>query len=544
MNALRRILLLSLSAAVLPSALVAQAQKRPAHPAPSTGQLADRIQLILADPSLSHATFGISVTTLDGRSLYGLNEGRLFIPASNVKLTTTAAAYALLPVDLLTWTTNVVAGGEIDAGGTLHGDLILLGSGDPTLDVRRYPYRPPSSVPATTSESAPSPTEPEKPPKAMDILDLLAQQVVQAGVRSVEGSVVGDDSLFLDEPYAQDWAWDDLQWSDGAPVSALSFNDNTIQLTIHPDPSAPTTTVGEWSPNVEYYTLDNAMTPVPAGQVYHPGLDRRPGSMMVRAFGTLPPQGMQTSLAVEDPAEFTAAAFDEALLHRGVKITAGPASRHRYPEGTGDFAAERNIPVSFTPVTLTTLAAPLEDRKVLATHTSHPIVEDLVVTNKVSQNLHAELLLRLLGKVEGSDGSFEQGARVVRQFLAGAGIPDTDFYLFDGSGMSSNDRIAPRALTQLLAYASRQPWGTVWRNSFPIAGVDGTLAGRFLTSPLKGRIWAKTGTLNETNALSGYLATDSGKTLAFSIMVNGHLPGSYAEFHAIDRIAEAIAAAE
>jgi D-alanyl-D-alanine carboxypeptidase/D-alanyl-D-alanine-endopeptidase (penicillin-binding protein 4) len=172
------------------------------------------------------------------------------------------------------------------------------------------------------------------------------------------------------------------------------------------------------------------------------------------------------------------------------------------------------------------------------------MVEDLVVINKVSQNLHAELVLRLLGKTLGSDGSIEQGARVVRQFLLSAGISDGDFFLFDGSGLSANDRIAPRALAQLLSYASHQPWGPAWRNTFPVAGTDGTLAGRFRNSPLKGRLFAKTGTLNETNALSGYLVANSDQTIAFSIMVNGHRPGSQSELQAIDRIAEAIAAAE
>lgn len=120
----------------------------------------------------------------------------------------------------------------------------------------------------------------------------------------------------------------------------------------------------------------------------------------------------------------------------------------------------------------------------------------------------------------------------------------TTTFFYDGSGMSVDDRIAPRAFTQLLAYASRQPWGAAWRDTLPVAGVDGTLAGRFKQSPLKGALWAKTGTLNESNALSGYLKAKSGRILAFSVLVNGHRPGSETEAQAMERICEAIAAAE
>jgi D-alanyl-D-alanine carboxypeptidase/D-alanyl-D-alanine-endopeptidase (penicillin-binding protein 4) len=181
---------------------------------------------------------------------------------------------------------------------------------------------------------------------------------------------------------------------------------------------------------------------------------------------------------------------------------------------------------------------------VLATHVSIPLAQDITLTNKISQNLHAELLFRLLGKTFGSDGSLAEGSRVVRQFLLDAGVNDSDFFTYDGSGVSPDDRVAPRAYAQLLSYASRQAWGAAWRASLPVAGVDGTLANRFKNSTLKGRLWAKTGTLNETSALSGYLMAASGKTLAFSIMVNGRRPGSDAETQAIDRIAEQIAALE
>lgn len=496
----------------------------------SPNALAKSIGLILADPGVAHAHWGICVTTMEGKQVYAINDGQYFTPASNAKLLTTAAIFALLPTSTATYTTTVVTAGSVDSSGQLKGDLVILGSGDPTLSGRSYPY---------TNRT-------ERPNPPLQALAALADQIAHAGIHSISGDIVGDDTFFLDERYGSGWGWDDLTWSYGAPVSALTVNDNVAYLNLLPDPADGNHTVASWNPPTQYYTVANSMTMATRGSKGQPGLERMPGSMMLRTWGTASNEngngGYHAAIAIDDPAAYAAQSFKDLLQERGISISGKSRAQHRISTSTADFLEEAKQPLLLKPVSLASISAPVEGRKILASYTSVPLFQDLTVTNKVSQNLHAELFLRLLGKLCANDGSFAQGTRVVRQFLLGTGVRGDDFNFYDGSGMSPFDEVTPRAMTQLLVYAAQQPWGEPWKATFPVAGIDGTLAGRFLTSSLKGHLFAKTGTLNEVNALSGYMTAHSGKTLAFSVFVNNHRPSSEAERGAMDHILEVIAA--
>jgi D-alanyl-D-alanine carboxypeptidase/D-alanyl-D-alanine-endopeptidase (penicillin-binding protein 4) len=178
---------------------------------------------------------------------------------------------------------------------------------------------------------------------------------------------------------------------------------------------------------------------------------------------------------------------------------------------------------------------------VLARLVPPPLVEDLARINKESQNLHAELMVRRLGTVRGS-GSIQDGVAMIDAMMSQAGVPRTGWDLSDGSGMSTYNRMAPRAVAGLLRWASTQPWGAAWRQTFPVAGVDGTLANRFRGTPLERRLFAKTGTLNATNALSGYLIARSGRTLTFSFFAND-VPGGGGVTPVMDAVLATIAEA-
>jgi serine-type D-Ala-D-Ala carboxypeptidase/endopeptidase (penicillin-binding protein 4) len=499
----------------------AQQHHQPVKQKAKSATLTAAVNAIVSDPAVSRAHWGVSVVTLEGSPIYALNDGQFFEPASNAKLLTTATALALLPPNA-TWTTNAVTNGALEGSGRLHGSIVLLGAGDPTMSGRSYPY-----VAKT-----------ERPDPPLAAIQSIADQIAATGVKVIEGDILGDDTWFVWERYGSGWGWDDLEWSYGAPVSALTVNDNVVYLNLPPggQPSP-------WNPDTPYYTLEDSLSVLPGTQPASPGIDRQPGSKVVRVYGTTNQNGLHVALALEDPAEYAAVALRQMLLAKGIEVKGTARAQHRPSLDTQDFRAEVDQPVALHPLTMSTFKPPTSGLRILATHVSPPFEQDIAVTNKVSQNLHAELFLRLLGRLEAGDGSIAQGARVVRQFLVDAGVDPGDFVLYDGSGLSPQDMVTPRAMTRLLTYANRQPWGTAWRASLPVGGIDGTLSGRFVEPAHKGKVFAKTGTLAEVNALSGYLVADSGRTVAFSILCNDHNPTGEAARNAIDKIVAAIAAA-
>lgn len=309
-------------------------------------------------------------------------------------------------------------------------------------------------------------------------------------------------------------SWNNIQSDSGTGISALTLDDNELELRVIP-------TVSGQKPRIEllpYYTVDNQARTVAAGKT-ELGFERLPGTYGVRLTGTIAAgaEPETLSLGIDDPAHYAAWRLKTLLRERRIRVSGEVMVRHR--------------PLSSPP-------APQEPA--LARLTPPPLTVDLAVINKDSQNVHSELMLRRIGRVRG-DGSLADGIAAVDAMMKRAGVPRSYYDFSDGSGMSTYNRVAPRGTVMLMRWIDAQPWGADWWKTLPVAGVDGTLDKRFKGTLLERRLFAKTGTINATNALSGAMITKSGRRLLFSFYAND-VPESGSASAAIDAALVMVAA--
>jgi len=442
--------------------------------------------------------FGMLVTTLDGQVLVSIAPDQRFIPASNTKMFTTAIAYAELP---LLQQNAKGTGVRLETGVDGVVDVVLHGRGDALL--------------SSTDDCK------------TDCLQTLADAVA-AKTRHVR-NITGDDSWFPDERWSPGMSWNNIQSRYGTGVSALTLDDNELVVKLAPGALGA-------APSVQasgYYIIENRVTTV-AGKEDAIEADRMPNSRILRLNGTVGAEVVPMTLryGIDDPAHYAAWRLGELLRARGVRVDGQIAAHHRPLTAADDPENRKGVPVvlPIEPAMLAELPAP-------------SLAENMVRINKESQNLHTELMLRRVSRQAGS-GSIADGQAVMHRVMTEAGLPATGYFFADGSGMSSYNRITPRAAVGLLSWIARQPWGMAWRGTLPIAGRDGTLQSRFKGTILEGKLFAKTGSLNASRAVSGYLTTRSGKTLIFSALANDMPDGTDAQATAaVDRALVAIAEA-
>jgi D-alanyl-D-alanine carboxypeptidase/D-alanyl-D-alanine-endopeptidase (penicillin-binding protein 4) len=440
----------------------------------------ERAEAALSAPGPDKGSWGVLVADAStGEVLYARNADSYFTPASDAKLFTTALALATLGPDYRVRTT-LAAAALPDANGVLDGDLVLIGRGDANLSNRKFPYH--------------KKEEREGPPER--VLAEFADAVTARGVKEITGDVVADDSIFQHEKFPSGWLVDDILWSYGGAVSAIAVNDNAFTLELHPGIREGDPARYEAGLTASFYTIENLVSTSARGSEEKLAVARDPGSRVVHLSGTMPIDAAprKLTIAIEEPAESAAAILSQLLKARGVKIDGTPRARH-----AGD-------------------PSPSAPPTILAEHTSVPLSEDVRLTNKNSENLHAELLLLLSAYEKAGARNYEDALKFAAGFLKTAGIADGDVVLSDGSGLSRKDLVTPRAVVQLLRYASTQTWGELYRSSLPVAGEDGTLSERMKDTPAAGRVFAKTGTIGHGNTLSGYATTLRGAHLVFSIL--------------------------
>jgi len=479
------------------------AAKNKKQTAAAAHRFSARADVALAAVPASKGEWGLLIAdAATGESLYELNADKYFVPASNMKLFTTALALAKLGPDYRFHTT-LETHGTLSPDGTLSGDLYLVGRGDPNLSNRRFPYELKEEF-----DGAPEKT-------LVELADALAAK----GVKEIAGDVVGDDTYFPRERYPDGWEIGDMVWQYGAAISAIVIDDNTVTLTLAPGAMAGDPVAADVAPATPDFQVENGVLTSASNVKPDLTLTREPGSSKVLVAGTLPANSAprKLTLAIQEPALHAAVLLKKLLEERGVKVNGSAATVHVTP----------GLPVP-------------QGRDVLAEHVSIPLGDSVKLVNKISQNVHAEMLLRTAARQNGVWSTPGDLAKFPADFYAVAGIAPGDVVQVDGSGLSRHDLVTPRAIVTLLKYAQGQPWFAAYHASLPVAGVDGTLEDRMKTTIAAGRIHAKTGSVEHVRTRSGFAETPAGRRLIFSFLSNNQGGKNHEATDALDALCVAM----
>jgi len=431
------------------------------------------------NPNFSNAFWGVAIQSLtNGQFIYLRNENKGFMPASNMKLFTTAAALVKLGPDYRYHTYLYYKGRLSPETGILNGDLIIQGSGDPSLTGRYHEGN------------------------ITKVFEDWADSLKARGIRRITGRIIGDDNRFADEIMGKGWAWDYQSDWYAAQISALSFNDNCIDIIYAPGDSVGSPVRYRIEPDTRYVRIHCNVTTAKPGQEREITYYRRRATNDVFIQGTLSMDETEKRdwFSVENPTLFAAFVFKEVLERKGIAVDGKAVdidSLGPYPY-------------------------PQRPEFILARYTSPPLSEIVTTINKISQNLYSELLLRTLGYEFKNEGSAAAGARVVKEFLADIGIDTSKIGIADGSGLSRLDLVTPMQIVTLLRFMRRHPSGPYFYDSLPIAGVDGTIKKRMKGTAAEGNVRAKTGYIGRVRALSGYVTTQDGEELAFAMIANNY----------------------
>ncbi|MBU1064720.1 D-alanyl-D-alanine carboxypeptidase/D-alanyl-D-alanine-endopeptidase [bacterium] len=444
---------------------------------PAIQSFRSQLNSIINAPHFQTAIIGIHIEDYKTQEvLYSLNAYTLLMPASNMKLFTTSSALALLGPDYR-YKTSLYYDGNIK-NSVLNGNLIVKGSGDPTISGRHNGGN------------------------RLELFQNWAETLKSMGIHKINGNIIGDDNLFDDSGLGYSWAWDDLSYYYAAQTSALSFNDNCVDVFIIPGDSVGRTPYLFTEPDMNYLEIKNEIITVPTDSSTYIDFFRTPGTESVTIFGTVKAgkDTIEEWVTVDNPTNYTLSAFKYSLEQNGISVN--------------NISDIDELPL---------MVPDYEKYTLVATHTSIPLSEIIRTVNKVSQNFYAEQLQKTLGVEFFNEGSTKKGVEAEKQWFTRIGLNPDDIIIVDGSGLSRHNLVTANQIVTILRGIRNNPNYQVFYDSLPIGGVDGTLQHRLNGSNAAGHVFAKTGYVGRVRALSGFVQAKNSHEYIFSILVN-HYP--------------------